>query len=78
MTSIFDPLSIEEAENLLEMGISPFCHLREEQERRMQGALRLKERLSSVPFYAERAKRYRERGNEMLYWENMYASSINL
>jgi hypothetical protein len=43
----------------------------EEVERRRLGTLRLKERLSKVPFYAESAK------GDPDYWEKFYLTRIN-
>ncbi|GAB6048444.1 hypothetical protein JCM19379_22730 [Methyloparacoccus murrellii] len=50
-----------------------------EKARRERAALRLKERLSSVPFYAQRAARCRARGGEeaeMLYWRQLHGSAV--
>lgn len=43
----------------------------EEKARRKEGAQRLKELYQTIPFYAERGKKY---GDE--YWEMLYASSV--
>ena len=44
---------------------------KKERERRARGAQRLKERLSSVPFYADAAMR-----DGPGYWEKFYASRV--
>lgn len=43
-----------------------------------KGALQERTRLSSMPFYANRAKRAAEKGDEMDYWEGLFLSSINM
>ena len=51
----------------------------EEIARRERAALRLKERLSSVPFYANRAAKCRARGGEAaerLYWQQLHGSAV--
>lgn len=43
------------------------------------GAQHLRARLSSVPFYAKRAKAEAERsGDEMEYWRDLFGSQINI
>src|SRR5690349_16022127 len=43
-----------------------------------KGALQEKERLSSMPFYANKAKKYVEQGkDEMEYWRGLFRSRIN-
>jgi hypothetical protein len=53
---------------------SRVSHSPKEQERRRLGAQRLKERLSRVPFYAKKARKY---ADEDKYWEGFYASRIH-
>ena len=43
-------------------------------EERLQAAKALQERLSSVPFYANRAAKAKERGDEMEYWLDLQSS----
>lgn len=51
----------------------------EEKARRERAARRLRERLSSVPFYAARAAKYRAEGGEeeeMRYWRRLHGSAV--
>lgn len=43
-----------------------------------QAAIRLREALCSVPFYARRAERARLAGDEMAYWRGLQASEATL
>ena len=43
-------------------------------EERLQAAEVLRERLSSVPFYAKGAERARQAGDEMAYWLRLQSS----
>lgn len=44
----------------------------------LQGAERLRDRLSSVPWYAEKAAREKElTGDEMTYWRRLALSHVN-
>ena len=43
----------------------------EEIARRKEGAQRLKEQYQSIPWYAERGRKYGDK-----YWEMLYASSV--
>lgn len=45
---------------------------------RLQAAERLREALCSVPFYAKRAERARQAGDEMAYWLGLQASEATL
>ena len=48
-------------------------------ERMMTGAEQERARLSSVPFYANRAKEWAaERGDEMGFWRSLFSSRLNL
>lgn len=44
----------------------------------MQAAIRLREALSGVPFYAKRAEQARLEGNEMDYWLGLQGSEATL
>ena len=67
----YDQWQVPPGESLL-AGTGRVSLSQKEQERRHQGAERLKERLSSIPWYAEAARRYGEG-----YWEMLYASRVN-
>jgi hypothetical protein len=43
-----------------------------------KGAVQERARLSSMPFYANRAKKAAEKGDDMDYWEGLFLSSINM
>ena len=45
---------------------------------RLQAAERLREALCSVPFYAKKAQRAKEEGDEMAYWLGLQASEATL
>ncbi len=47
-------------------------------ERRALGSRRLRETLSSLPWYAEKAALAAAEGNEMAYWEGLWMSQVNL
>lgn len=58
-------------ESLLEKLLSTSSLSQEELARRARGAQRLKERLSSMPFYAKAAEK-----DGPGYWEKFYASRV--
>lgn len=62
----------------LRMEISKGSLSDQELERRKQGARRLSERLSSIPWHKERAERAErmEPGGAERYWEMLYASCV--
>ena len=48
-------------------------------QRMMTGAEQERARLSSMPFYANKAKKWAaERGDEMGYWRSLFTSHINM
>lgn len=48
------------------------------QQRLELGSRRLRETLSSVPWYAKKAAVATAEGNEMAYWERLWSSQVNL
>ena len=47
--------------------------------RELLGAIRCKEALSCVPFYANRAaKTAVEMGDEMIYWQSLWSGHVNM
>ncbi len=70
-TSTPTPSALVQASGFL-MGLWKSGHLPpEEVERRAQGAQRLKEAFSSIPWHTSRAERDPE------YWNTLYASQVN-
>jgi hypothetical protein len=67
----YDQWQMPPGESLLD-GVARISLSQKEQERRRLGAERLKARLSSIPWYAEAARRYGEG-----YWEMLYDSRVN-
>jgi len=78
MTSQDENSSTLEPEDPLERLILEYSLTPQEQERRRQGAIRLSERLSSIPWHRERAERAErlEPGGAARYWETLYASCV--
>jgi hypothetical protein len=67
----YDQWQVPRGESLL-AGTARVSLSHKEQERQRLGAERLKERLSSIPWYAEAARDYGKG-----YWEMLYASAVN-
>ncbi len=69
----WDQWQSNDSEPMLEQGHRVFFS-DEEIQRRKDGARRLRESFSRIPFYAEAAKKH---GDEDAYWEGFYASRIH-
>jgi hypothetical protein len=79
LTMVLEDLPIEESDRLYQEIISRPPLPKKELERRRQGAIRLRDSLSTVPFYANRATKMEKRtGDPMAFWVDMHSSCINL
>jgi len=77
LTHKMEPSEIQKVESLMTVPFNLLPTNQDRRDREMLGAQRTKEALSSVPFYANRAKKAALEGREWEYWVGFWRMGVN-